>query len=487
VRLAASRVTTASRGEALPGEVRGELERTFGTDLEDVRVHTGSQAQNVAVTLSARAVTHGAHIFLGPGERPTDLALMAHEVAHVVQQRGGPVPQPYTEGGGDAYEREAHRASAAAVSGETFAVQERTDRPRVQRFGISNILDKLASLANNIPGFRLFTIVLGVNPVNMSSVPRTAANILRAIIEIIPGGGLITSALDGYGIFDKVGAWVEQQINTLGMVGSAIRSGLMKFLDSISLSDLLPWNLVSLAERALDTLTAPARRLKDFVFGLAADILKFIKDALLMPLAKLAEGTRGYDLLKAVLGNDPITGDPVPRTAETLIPGFLKLVGEEEIWENMQKSRAIPRVWAWFQGAMDSVLGFVREFPAMVVALIKSITLSDVFPPIGVLTKVARAFGDFIGRFISWIGKALWNLLEIIFDVVSPGALGYVKKTGAALKSILKNTLPFVGNLIKAAKGGFNAFADNFGTHLKAGLISWLTGALEGVYIPKSF
>ncbi len=59
-----------------------------------------------------------------------------------------------------------------------------------------------------------------------------------------------------------------------------------------------------------------------------------------MPLAKLAEGTRGYDLLKAVLGKDPITGEPVPRTAETLIGGFMKLIGQEEVWENMKKANA---------------------------------------------------------------------------------------------------------------------------------------------------
>ena len=41
-----------------------------------------------------------------------------------------------------------------------------------------------------------------------------------------------------------------------------------------------------------------------------------------MPLAKLAEGTRGWDLLIAVLGENPITGDAVPRTAETLIARF---------------------------------------------------------------------------------------------------------------------------------------------------------------------
>jgi acyl dehydratase len=65
--------------------------------------------------------------------------------------------------------------------------------------------------------------------------------------------------------------------------------------------------------------------------------------------------------------------------------------------------------------------------------------------------------------------------------------LSYIKRTGAALKSILKNPLPFVGNLVRAAKTGFLNFADHFLEHLKAGLLDWLLGALPGVYIPKAF
>ena len=86
----------------------------------------------------------------------------------------------------------------------------------------------------------------------------------------------------------------------------------------------------------------------------------------------------------------------------------------------------------------------------------------------GAFNKIKSVFGGFVGKFISWAGNAVWNLLEIIFDVVSPGALSYIKKTGAALKSILKNPLPFVGNLVKAAKLGFTNFADNIGGHLNA-------------------
>jgi hypothetical protein len=69
---------------------------------------------------------------------------------------------------------------------------------------------------------------------------------------------------------------------------------------------------------------------------------------------------------------------------------------------------------------------------------------------------------------------------------VKPGLTGYIKKTGAALKSILQNPMPFLGNLVNAAKLGLNNFASNFGEHLKAGLIDWLTGSLQGVYIPKA-
>ena len=35
------------------------------------------------------------------------------------------------------------------------------------------------------------------------------------------------------------------------------------------------------------------------------------------------------------------------------------------------------------------------------------------------------------------------------------------------------NPLPFVGNLVRAAKLGFSRFAGNFLQHLKAGLIDW--------------
>jgi hypothetical protein len=479
-----------SGGEPLQPSIQSTLERSFDVDLRHVRVHADEHAHNTARNLSARAVTFGASIFLGPGESPSDLPLVAHEVAHVVQQQGAPAMQPWTINQSDPYEREAHQASAAVLLGESFKVRQQTS-PRPQRLlgidiDLPDPLDWLAGKANIIPGFRMFTIILGVNPINMSPVARSAANILRALIEFLPGGGLITQALDNAGVFEKAGTFVEAQIATLGMVGSAIKAAVTAFIDGLSLRRIItdPGGVWESAKRIF---TDPIDRIKSFGKGLVTGIIEIVKDAILKPIAKLAEGTEGYNLLKGILGKDPITGDPVTRSAETLLGPLLKMIGLGDVWEKMQQARAIPRCWAWFQSTISQLFAIFSQIPPSFIAAFKSLTLEDIILVPKAFIKLGKVFMGFLGKFVSWGVNAMWNLLEIVFDVVSPGAFGYVKKTGAALKSILKNPLPFVGNLAKAAMLGFKNFAGNFLTHLKNGLLDWLTGSLSGIYIPKAF
>ena len=481
--------TVTSTGAPLPVAVKSPLTHSFSVDLTPIRVHTDARAQLTVRSLNTRAFAYGHHIFLGPGESPTDLRLMAHEVAHVVQQSRGAVLQHFTPGGGDALEHEAERASAAAMRGDKFNVQQRAT-PRPQGFlgidiEIPDPLEWLAGKANSIPGFRMLTIILGVNPINMSPVDRSAANILRALIEVMPGGTLITQALDNHGIFEKAGAFVEEQINALGLTGSMIKSAVTQFIDGLD----LPGDLISPGatwERAKKIFTAPIDQITETAVNLVTGIIEIIKDAILKPIAALAEGTEGYNLLKGVLGKDPITGDPVDRSAETLLGPLLKMIGLGDVWQKMQESKAIPRAWQWFQTTLSQLIGFVSEIPTLFLTAFKSLTLEDIILVPKAFAKLAAVFGGFLGKFVSWGVDAMFQLLEIVFDVVSPGALGYVKKTGSAMKSIFQNPLPFVGNLVKAAKLGFTNFGANFVTHLKKGLIDWLTGSLQGVYIPKA-
>lgn len=76
-------------GSPLPAVQRAALERAFGAALGNVRTFEGPAARKVADRFGARAVTYGPHVFMGAGEGTSDRGLLAHEVAHTLQQAEG--------------------------------------------------------------------------------------------------------------------------------------------------------------------------------------------------------------------------------------------------------------------------------------------------------------------------------------------------------------------------------------------------------------
>jgi hypothetical protein len=84
-------------GEPLPGEVRRRFERGFGTDLGIVRIHADPGAARAAEAVRAVAFTSGPHIVFGAGAYAPSTTqgsrLLAHELAHVVQQGMTGVPR----------------------------------------------------------------------------------------------------------------------------------------------------------------------------------------------------------------------------------------------------------------------------------------------------------------------------------------------------------------------------------------------------------
>lgn len=85
-------------GQPLQDGVRHDMERFFGTSFANVRVHTGPQA----LAIGALAFTHGPNLYFAPGHYNASTArgrqLLGHELAHVVQQRSGRVPNPFGSG-----------------------------------------------------------------------------------------------------------------------------------------------------------------------------------------------------------------------------------------------------------------------------------------------------------------------------------------------------------------------------------------------------
>lgn len=80
-------------GAPLPAPLLQRFERSFGRELGGVRVHSGAAARDAGAQISARAFTSGQNIYFGPGQyspgTPSGDRLIAHEVAHTIQQAGG--------------------------------------------------------------------------------------------------------------------------------------------------------------------------------------------------------------------------------------------------------------------------------------------------------------------------------------------------------------------------------------------------------------
>ncbi len=76
----------------LDASTRAFMEPRFGSDFSRVRVHTGPVANEAAASVGARAFTVGNAIVFADGEfaptRTSGQSLLAHELAHVVQQTG---------------------------------------------------------------------------------------------------------------------------------------------------------------------------------------------------------------------------------------------------------------------------------------------------------------------------------------------------------------------------------------------------------------
>jgi hypothetical protein len=106
-------------GHPLPAGVRAQMEARFVHDFGNVRVHVGADAVAAADALDAHAFTVGTDIVFGAGQfapgTTSGSRLLAHELAHVIQQgRGGACSSAQA----DAFlEAGAEQASAAVARG----------------------------------------------------------------------------------------------------------------------------------------------------------------------------------------------------------------------------------------------------------------------------------------------------------------------------------------------------------------------------------
>jgi len=167
-------------GQPLSRSERSFFEPRFGADFSGVRIHSNMKAANTARSINARAFTNGPNIIFGAGEYAPDASagrkLLAHELTHVVQQKGAGMHSP-SEG---VIQRFDVKTTGTAPHGWTNVPEE--DVPRIAR--AMNILlrvmyhdDCIAYFRDNTPGGTATTTQELYNNADLWKHPSQARNL----------------------------------------------------------------------------------------------------------------------------------------------------------------------------------------------------------------------------------------------------------------------------------------------------------------------
>ena len=478
-------VNTPSPGSPLRPDVKVALESGISTDLSTVRVHEDSTAHKAAASINARAFTHKNDIWLGEGQSQSDLHLMAHEATHVVQQRGG------------------LRASSREISSAT---------PRVQRFwnpvtAISNavsnavewvgdtigeavdyIKERAVEFVRDMPGYSVFTVVNGSDPITGRRVERNGRNFIEAGLDVIPNGAALKQKLEEEGALAEAAQWLDNELRELDFSPTEIATQFANFWSSLTIADVT--RLPTVMNRLANIILEPLGRIRRFAANVATRLLQIVKDYVISSLINfIRERTNAYPLLTVILGRDPISSEPVERTPIALLRGFMQLSesGQEQL-RQMEESGSLQRAVDWLDGVvarLNITWEVIRESFTAAWALV---TIQNLLDPIGTFRQLYNIFAGPVGRIINFVIEIGVKVLVFIKDALINRLVAYARTVrGYPLITVILGRDPFsqepvernTANIIRGFMGLMENGEQQYQEMEQSGAIARMTARVE--------
>jgi hypothetical protein len=199
-----------SPGQPLDAGTRAYMEPRFGHDFSQVRLHTDAKAAESARAVNAIAYTVGRDVVMQPDQQmqsgQSSQLLLAHELAHVVQQgnRKASMPEPIVVNpASDAAEHEAEELARTSVHGGRVPAATPKDLQPVPVVQRKVAVDKAAG---KIP-----------NPGGKGVVQTNAKTVENYLTTLCPGGSVSVDGTTGNVGIDK--GFCTAPILPTGMAG----------------------------------------------------------------------------------------------------------------------------------------------------------------------------------------------------------------------------------------------------------------------------
>lgn len=438
-------------GLPLPAKTRIQMEEAIGADFTDVRVHTDARADEMNRMLGSQAFATGNAIYFGAGyydpETIEGRRLLAHELTHTVQQNASPRQTPNP-----------------AVSPRAPPIQQST--PDLQGGFVG---DRLNEYARHVPGWELFTVIIGYNPLTEQDVARTPQNLLRGFMGLVPGGTALYDKLNENGLIDEAFSWLQTQLSELDLSWSRLRNAIDAAWEEM---DFIRWDPFAYNLRVLKRHLLPIwNDVQTFAGRVIDKMVELVRTTLLTPLVNfIRERTRAYPLLTVILGEDPVTGEPVARSLYNIVSAFLMLTESgEEYLNKLNESGKLRELSDWLDAEIEKLNVNAETVTNAFSQAWELLDLNAVLHPIDTFRRLYNIFAGPVTRLFNFVVAVARKVLALIKDWL----LGLLKEyahriPGYPLLTVILGRDPLTGEAVPRT-------AENF----IRGFLSFVPGGME--------
>ena len=166
------------------------------------------------------------------------------------------------------------------------------------------LLGWLSEHAHEVPGFHLLTVIIRRNPFTDEAVPRTARNLIRGFITLMPGGEATFDELSEAGVIGDAADRIEGAMARLGISWEMVVATFTGIWDSLSLDDLL--QPVAAFGRVVAQFGAPVARIVEFVAVVLEVVVTLILRLMNFPSELLGSVVSNAMAAMADIRRDPV-------------------------------------------------------------------------------------------------------------------------------------------------------------------------------------
>ncbi|MEM8900462.1 MAG: DUF4157 domain-containing protein, partial [Bacteroidota bacterium] len=213
------------------------------------------------------------------------------------------------------------------------------------------------------PGYSLVSVILGKDPLTDKKVPRTAENIIKGFLELLPGGKEVFTKLKETGAIDRTKQWILGAIQTFIKILAGFKASFIELWQTSTIGDL--FKPIPFFKKILTLFKTPVLRLIAFVKQVMMKIFEVLLQIMKFPV-KIA---------KNIISNIQKAFTSIKKDPIGFLLNMLKAVKEgfQKFFDNIGK-HLLAGVSGWLFGqvakagitppkdlSLKSILGLVMD------------------------------------------------------------------------------------------------------------------------------